>query len=189
MLERPGDPRLQEPTQLRWVFGSGDESSVSIAIFHQSLRPKGFSGNSGASPPKHLRTAAPPKKSQNLWCCLGSVQGTPFAHRMPRRNGAPTLRLCHGKAGPSTVTRIRIRDTGEYLIFNLTFLSRKGVAQLSSEEEEEVENQVAAPAETRTPNWHRANARKLVAYLLAVDKSGQPFQVRAPLEVPTQKAA
>ncbi len=34
-----------------------------------------------------------------------------------------------------------------------------------------------------------AVARKLVAYLLAVDKSGQPFQVRAPLEVPTQKAA
>ena len=28
-----------------------------------------------------------------------------------------------------------------------------------------------------------------VAYLLAVDKSGQAFQVRAPLEVPTQKAA
>ena len=34
-----------------------------------------------------------------------------------------------------------------------------------------------------------AVARKLVAYLLAVDKSGQPFQVRAPSEVPTQKAA
>jgi len=34
-----------------------------------------------------------------------------------------------------------------------------------------------------------AVARKLVAYLLAVDKSDQPFQVRAPLEVPTQKAA
>jgi Transposase IS116/IS110/IS902 family len=34
-----------------------------------------------------------------------------------------------------------------------------------------------------------AVARKLVAYLLAVDKSGQPFQVRAASEVPTQKAA
>jgi transposase len=34
-----------------------------------------------------------------------------------------------------------------------------------------------------------AVARKLVAYLLAVDKSGQPFQVRAPSEEPTQKAA
>jgi len=34
-----------------------------------------------------------------------------------------------------------------------------------------------------------AVARKLVAYLLAVDKSGQPFRVRAPSEVPTQKAA
>jgi transposase len=33
-----------------------------------------------------------------------------------------------------------------------------------------------------------AVARKLVAYLLAVDKSGQAFQVRAPLEAPTQKA-
>jgi hypothetical protein len=31
--------------------------------------------------------------------------------------------------------------------------------------------------------------RKLVAYLLAVDKSGQAFQTHAPLEVPTQKAA
>src|SRR5450432_3090372 len=34
-----------------------------------------------------------------------------------------------------------------------------------------------------------AVARKLVAYLLAVDKSCQPFQVRTPLETPTQKAA
>jgi hypothetical protein len=34
-----------------------------------------------------------------------------------------------------------------------------------------------------------AVARKLVAYLLAVDKSGQAFQTHAPLEVPTQKAA
>jgi transposase len=34
-----------------------------------------------------------------------------------------------------------------------------------------------------------AVARKLVAYLLAVDKRGQPFQARAPLEVPTQKTA
>src|SRR5260370_20348669 len=34
-----------------------------------------------------------------------------------------------------------------------------------------------------------AVARKLVAYLLAVDKSGQPFQVRAAAEAPTQKAA
>jgi transposase len=34
-----------------------------------------------------------------------------------------------------------------------------------------------------------AVARKLVAYLLAVDKSGQAFQVRVPLEEPTQKAA
>jgi hypothetical protein len=32
-------------------------------------------------------------------------------------------------------------------------------------------------------------ARKLVAYLLAVDKSGQPFQVRPAAEVPEQKAA
>jgi hypothetical protein len=28
-------------------------------------------------------------------------------------------------------------------------------------------------------------ARKLVAYLLAVDKSGQAFQLRVPSEVPT----
>jgi hypothetical protein len=34
-----------------------------------------------------------------------------------------------------------------------------------------------------------AVARKLVAYLLAVDKSGQAFQLRVPLEGPTQKAA
>jgi transposase len=34
-----------------------------------------------------------------------------------------------------------------------------------------------------------AVARKLVTYLLAVDKSRQPFQLRAPLEEPTQKAA
>jgi len=34
-----------------------------------------------------------------------------------------------------------------------------------------------------------AVARKLVAYLLAVDKTGQPFQVRAAAEAPTQKAA
>jgi len=34
-----------------------------------------------------------------------------------------------------------------------------------------------------------AVARKLVAYLLAVDKSGQAFQARVPLEEPTQKAA
>jgi len=34
-----------------------------------------------------------------------------------------------------------------------------------------------------------AVARKLVAYLLAVDKSGQAFQSRLPSEVPTQKAA
>src|SRR5712671_539557 len=34
-----------------------------------------------------------------------------------------------------------------------------------------------------------AVARKLVAYLLAVDKSGQPFQMRAAAEAPTQKAA
>src|SRR5712671_693207 len=34
-----------------------------------------------------------------------------------------------------------------------------------------------------------AVARKLVAYLLAVDKSGQPFQVRAAAEAPTQKVA
>ena len=34
-----------------------------------------------------------------------------------------------------------------------------------------------------------AVARKLVAYLLAVDKSLQPFQMRVPLEVPIQKAA
>ena len=34
-----------------------------------------------------------------------------------------------------------------------------------------------------------AVARKLVSYLLAVDKSGQSFQVRAPSEEPTQKAA
>jgi transposase len=34
-----------------------------------------------------------------------------------------------------------------------------------------------------------AVARKLVAYLLAVDKSGQPFQVRAAAEASTQKAA
>jgi len=34
-----------------------------------------------------------------------------------------------------------------------------------------------------------AVARKLVAYLLAVDKSRQPFQERAPSEVPTQKPA
>jgi hypothetical protein len=34
-----------------------------------------------------------------------------------------------------------------------------------------------------------AVARKLVAYLLAVDKSGQPFQVPVPSEVPTQEAA
>jgi transposase len=34
-----------------------------------------------------------------------------------------------------------------------------------------------------------AVARKLVAYLLAVDKSGRAFQVRAPSEVLTQKAA
>jgi hypothetical protein len=32
-------------------------------------------------------------------------------------------------------------------------------------------------------------ARKLVAYLLAVDKSRQPFQLRVPLEEPTKKAA
>jgi transposase len=34
-----------------------------------------------------------------------------------------------------------------------------------------------------------AVARKLVTYLLAVDKSGQPFQLRVPLEEPTQKPA
>lgn len=34
-----------------------------------------------------------------------------------------------------------------------------------------------------------AVARKLVTYLLAVDKSRQPFQLRVPLEEPTQKAA
>src|ERR1700686_3463533 len=34
-----------------------------------------------------------------------------------------------------------------------------------------------------------AVARKLVTYLLAVDKSGQAFQLRAPQEVPKQKAA
>ena len=34
-----------------------------------------------------------------------------------------------------------------------------------------------------------AVARKLVAYLLAVDKSRQPFQMRGLSEVPAQKAA
>ena len=34
-----------------------------------------------------------------------------------------------------------------------------------------------------------AVARKLVAYLLAVDKSGLPFEVRAPAEESTSKAA
>ena len=34
-----------------------------------------------------------------------------------------------------------------------------------------------------------AVARKLVSYLLAVDKNQQPFQMRAPSEVPAQKAA
>jgi len=34
-----------------------------------------------------------------------------------------------------------------------------------------------------------AVARKLVTYLLAVDKSGQAFQLRSPQEVPKQKAA
>jgi hypothetical protein len=34
-----------------------------------------------------------------------------------------------------------------------------------------------------------AVARKLVTYLLAVDKSRQPFQLRVPLEEPTKKAA
>jgi hypothetical protein len=33
----------------------------------------------------------------------------------------------------------------------------KRLAQLPSSMQTEVENQVAAPAETRTPNWHRAN--------------------------------
>lgn len=34
-----------------------------------------------------------------------------------------------------------------------------------------------------------AVARKLVAYLLAVDKSGRAFQLRRPSQVPAQKAA
>jgi transposase len=46
--------------------------------------------------------------------------------------------------------------------------------------------------ESERGNRNRATlavARKLVAYLLAVDKSGQAFQVRAPSEEPTPKAS
>jgi hypothetical protein len=48
------------------------------------------------------------------------------------------------------------------------------------------------PASWNAGHRNRATlgvARKLVVYLLAVDKSRQPFQLRVPSEAPIQKAA
>src|SRR6202158_4924214 len=160
-------PAVGEITALTWALEVGDPQRFRSGS--EAMSYCGLTAALKSSAGKQQR--GPISKQRNRWLQTTLIEAAKLA---PRWN--PQL------APPASPPRGEARRTPTTRRLEPAKLAPRWNPQLAALHARELER------------GHRnratlAVARKLVAYLLAVDKSGQAFQVRAPLEVPTQKAA